>query len=45
MLVSCYQKTGQKHTIEIRNKFSEDGARFKDVEAILMDQNCMQKEI
>jgi hypothetical protein len=45
MLMSCSQKTGQKHSIKIVNRSSEDVAKFRYLRTTLTDQNCMHKEI
>jgi hypothetical protein len=44
-LISHSQKLGQKHSIKIANRFSEDVAKFKYLGTALTDQNCMQEEI
>jgi hypothetical protein len=43
--MSRSQKTGQRHSIKIANKSSEDVAKFKYLRTTLTDQNCMHKEI
>jgi hypothetical protein len=45
MLMSCRQKTGQKHSIKIANRSFEDVARFKYLGTTLTDQNCVHEEI
>jgi hypothetical protein len=45
MLLSCYQKAGQKNSIEITNRYFEAAAKFKYLKIILTDQNCLHKEI
>jgi hypothetical protein len=45
MLMSCYQKAGQKQCKNIVNKSFEDVAKFKYLGATLTDQNCMHEEI
>jgi hypothetical protein len=45
MLMSCYQKLGQKGSIKIANRSFEDVAKSKYFGTILTDQNCMHKEI
>jgi hypothetical protein len=45
MLLSHYQKTGQKHSIKIADRSFEDVVKFKYLETTLTDQNCMHKEI
>jgi sorting nexin-29 len=39
MLISCSQKTGQKHSIKIANRFFEDVAKFKYLRTTPTDQN------
>jgi hypothetical protein len=39
------KKAGQKHDIKIANRSFEGVAKFKYLETILTDQNCMQEEI
>jgi hypothetical protein len=45
MLMSCIQKIGQKHSINIGNRSFEDVAKFKYHRTTLTDQNCMHEEI
>jgi hypothetical protein len=45
MLTSHSQKIGQKHSIEIANRSSEDVAKFKYLGTTLTDQNSMKEEI
>jgi hypothetical protein len=45
MLMSRYQKAGQKHSINIANRSFDDVAKLKYLGTILTDQNCMHKEI
>jgi hypothetical protein len=45
MLMSRSQKIGQKHSIKIANRSSEDVANFKYIGTTLTDQNCMHEEI
>jgi hypothetical protein len=45
MLMSRYQKAGQKHSIKISNRSFEDPSKFKYLGTTLTDQNCMHKEI
>jgi hypothetical protein len=45
MLMSCSQKTGQKHSIKIANGSFEDVAKFKYIGTTLTDQNHMHEEI
>jgi hypothetical protein len=45
MLISCYQKAGQKHGIKIANKSFEDVSKFKYMEITLTYQNCMHEEL
>jgi hypothetical protein len=45
MLMSRCQKTGQKHSIKIANRSSEDVAKFKYLGTTLTDQNHMHEEI
>jgi hypothetical protein len=45
MLMSCSQKIGQKHSIKIVNRSSEDVAKFKYLGTTLTDHNCMHKKI
>jgi hypothetical protein len=44
MLMSRYQKTGQKHSIQIANRSFEGVAKFKYLGTILTDQNCINEE-
>jgi hypothetical protein len=42
MLMSCYQKAEQKHSIKIVNRsFFEEVAKFKYLLAALIDKNCI----
>jgi hypothetical protein len=41
VLMSYYQKTGQKHSIKIANRSFEDVAKFKYLGTTLTEQNCM----
>jgi hypothetical protein len=43
--MSHYQKAEQKHSIKVVNRSFEDVAKFKYLEATLIDQNCMNEEI
>jgi hypothetical protein len=45
LLISCSQKIGQKHSINIPNRAFEDVAKFKYHGTTLTDQNCMHEEI
>jgi hypothetical protein len=45
MLMSCSQRTGQKHSINIAHRSFEDVAKFKYLGTTLTDQNCMHEEI
>jgi hypothetical protein len=45
MLMSRSQKTGQKHSIKIANRYFEDVTKFKYLGTTLRDQNCMNEEI
>jgi hypothetical protein len=45
MLMLCYQKEGQKHSIKILNRSFEDVAKFEYLGITLTDQNCMHEEI
>jgi hypothetical protein len=45
MLMSHYQRTGQKHSIKIANRSFEDVAKFKYLGTTLTDQNCAHEEI
>jgi hypothetical protein len=45
MLMSRNQKIGQKHSIKIGNRSFEDVSKFKYLRTLLIDQNCMHKEI
>jgi hypothetical protein len=45
MLMSRYQKTGQKHNIKMANRFLEDVAKFKYLGTTLTDQNYMHTEV
>jgi hypothetical protein len=43
--MSCSQKIGQKHSINIANRSLEDGTKFIYFGTTLTDQNCKHKEI
>jgi hypothetical protein len=45
MLMSCYKKAGQTHSIKIANRSFEDVAKFRYLGTTLTDKNCMHKEI
>jgi hypothetical protein len=45
MLMSCYQKAGQKHSIKRGNRSCEDVACFRYLGTTLTDPNCMHEEI
>jgi hypothetical protein len=45
MLLSRYQKVGQKHSIKIGNRSIEDVATFKYLGTTLTDKNCMHEKI
>jgi hypothetical protein len=45
MLMSHYQKAGQKHSIKMGNRSVEDVAKFKYLETTPTDQNCIHEEI
>jgi hypothetical protein len=45
ILMSRRQKTGQKHSIKIANRPSEDVAKFRYLRTTLTDQNYMHEEI
>jgi hypothetical protein len=45
MLMSRYDKAGQKHSINTANRSFESEAKFKYLGTTLTDQNCMNKEI
>jgi hypothetical protein len=45
MLMSCGQKTGQKHIIKVANRSFEDVAKFKYLGNNTTDQNYMHEEI
>jgi hypothetical protein len=45
MLVSHYQKTGQKRSLKIVNRSFEGVAQLKYFGTTLTDKNCMQEEI
>jgi hypothetical protein len=45
MLMLRSQKIGQKLSIKIANRSSEDVAKFKYLRTTLTDQNCMHEEI
>jgi hypothetical protein len=43
MLMSQYQKTGQKHSIKLATRSLEDVAKFQYLETTLIDKNYMHK--
>jgi hypothetical protein len=43
--MSRYQKAGQKHSIKIVNRSSQDVAKFKYMATTLTDQNYLHEEI
>jgi hypothetical protein len=45
MLMSYYQKAGQKHSIKTANGSFEVVVEFKYLATTLIDQNCMPEEI
>jgi hypothetical protein len=45
MLMSRYQKAGQKHNIKIVNRSFEDVTKFKYLGTTLTEKNCMNEEI
>jgi hypothetical protein len=45
MLMSRYQKAGQRQSIKIANRSFEDVAKFKYLGRTLTDKNCMHEEI
>jgi hypothetical protein len=45
MLMSCSQKIGQEHSINIASRSFEDVVKFKYLGTTLTDQNCMLEEI
>jgi hypothetical protein len=45
VLMSRSQKTGQKHSIKIANRFFADAAKFRYLGTTLTDQNYMHEEI
>jgi hypothetical protein len=45
MFMTCYWKTGQKHSIKIVHRSSEDVVMFKYLGTTVTDQNCMHEEI
>jgi hypothetical protein len=45
MLMSHGQKIGQKHSIKIANRFSEDVEKFKYLRTTITDENCMHEKI
>jgi hypothetical protein len=45
ILMSCYKKAGQKHSIQIVNGSFEDVAEFIYSGTTLTEQNFMQEEI
>jgi hypothetical protein len=45
MLMSCYQKSGQKHSTKIESRSFEVAAKLKYLEITLTDENCMHEEI
>jgi hypothetical protein len=45
VLMSRYQKAGQKHSVKITNRSFEDVTKFQYLVTTLTDQKCMHKEI
>jgi hypothetical protein len=45
MLMSSYQKVGQRHSIKVANRSFEDVEKFKYLGITLTDQNCMHEDI
>jgi hypothetical protein len=45
MLISPYQKAGQKHSIKTANRSFENVAKFKYLETKVTDSKCIHKEI
>jgi hypothetical protein len=45
MLMSRFQKAGQKHSMKIANRSFEDVAKFKYLGTTLIDQNFIHEEI
>jgi hypothetical protein len=45
MLISCCNKAGQRHRINVVNRSFEGMAKFRYLGTTLTDQNCMQEEI
>jgi hypothetical protein len=45
MLMSYYQKAGQKHSIKIAAKFFENVVKLKYLGTTVTDQKCICKEI
>jgi hypothetical protein len=45
MIMSSYQKAGQKHSIKIANRSFEDVAKFKYLGTPPKDQNFMHEEV
>jgi hypothetical protein len=45
MLMSHNQKIGQKNSIKIANRSSEDMAKFRYLGITLTDRNCMHEDI
>jgi hypothetical protein len=45
MLMSYYQKAGQRRSIKIANRFFEGVAKFKYLGTNLTGRNCMNEEI
>jgi hypothetical protein len=45
MFMSRHHAAGQSNDIKIANKFFEKVAKFKNLGATLMDQNCIHEEI
>jgi hypothetical protein len=45
MLMSCYQKVGQNHSIKVATRSFEDLTKLKYLGTTLTDQNYVHKEI